>query len=243
MAKRILSTGGLILAVFLFFQPSFAQNCDTLELRLNTIDLDRNVKTFSCPIELWNSCPLGGLEFQILTEPAAIITPLSVNINGGVLSNWDYIGLNYRDGDSTRLFFVGIANMPGGNDVPSLSPGQWFLGEIAFRFECDFETNLEVIITADSAYATDSTGYEVYEMDLSNGAAIIGDDTAMRGDANCNGNLIGSDVTYLVGYFRGVNPCPCSMRAGDANSDNQIIGSDVTYLVRYFGGQGPPPGD
>ena len=51
--------------------------------------------------------------------------------------------------------------------------------------------------------------------------------------------VIGSDVTYLVNYFRGVlEPCLigdfyCS---GDANGDCQVISSDVTRMVAYFRG-------
>lgn len=62
------------------------------------------------------------------------------------------------------------------------------------------------------------------------------------GDANGDGLLIGSDVTYLVGYFRGQNPVPDPQMAGDVNGDCLIIGSDVTYLVGYFRGNNPPPG-
>jgi hypothetical protein len=66
----------------------------------------------------------------------------------------------------------------------------------------------------------------------------------VSGDANMiNGiwppQVIGSDVTYLVGYFRNLpgNP-PCLLygfyAAADVNGDCLIIGSDVTKLVNYF---------
>jgi hypothetical protein len=62
--------------------------------------------------------------------------------------------------------------------------------------------------------------------------------------------LIGSDVTFLVNYFRGMssspactlyNPgaaiaTPCFWASADANGDCMIIGSDVTKLVNYFRG-------
>jgi hypothetical protein len=66
----------------------------------------------------------------------------------------------------------------------------------------------------------------------------------LPGDANMiNGQwppkVIGADVTYLVGYFRGING-QCLVggfyNAGDANGDCNIIGSDVTRLVSYFRG-------
>jgi hypothetical protein len=64
------------------------------------------------------------------------------------------------------------------------------------------------------------------------------------GDANMiNGQwppkIIGADVTYLVGYFRGINgPCLIGgfFSSADVNGDCTIIGSDVTRLVSYFRG-------
>jgi hypothetical protein len=53
--------------------------------------------------------------------------------------------------------------------------------------------------------------------------------------------IIGSDVTYLVNYFRALpSSPPCSLGgfwcSADANGDCMIIGSDVTKLVTYFRG-------
>ncbi|MCP4582270.1 MAG: carboxypeptidase regulatory-like domain-containing protein [candidate division Zixibacteria bacterium] len=64
------------------------------------------------------------------------------------------------------------------------------------------------------------------------------------GDANMiNGQwpplVIGSDVTYLVGYFRAINTS-CLLDnfycAADINGDCNVIGSDVTRFVGYFRG-------
>ena len=64
------------------------------------------------------------------------------------------------------------------------------------------------------------------------------------GDVNGSGNVIGSDVTYLVNYFRGAAAPPDSCwndlasswlySAADVNGDCNVIGSDVTYLVNFF---------
>lgn len=61
------------------------------------------------------------------------------------------------------------------------------------------------------------------------------------GDVNANGLLRGSDVTFLVSYFKGTNQPPEPYLAADANGDCQVQGSDVTYLVRYFKGHGSIP--
>lgn len=55
--------------------------------------------------------------------------------------------------------------------------------------------------------------------------------------------VIGSDVTYLVNYFRGLpDASPCYLddfwASADINGDCIIIGSDVTRLVNFFRGSG-----
>ena len=68
----------------------------------------------------------------------------------------------------------------------------------------------------------------------------------MLGDANMAirvwpPEVIGSDVTYLVNYFRGApTSVPCLIDSfycsADVNGDCRVIGSDVTRLVNYFRG-------
>jgi hypothetical protein len=68
----------------------------------------------------------------------------------------------------------------------------------------------------------------------------------LPGDANMTMGIwqpqvIGSDVTYLVSYFRGLSGItPCMLNnmwaSADVNGDCEIIGSDVTRLVSYFRG-------
>jgi hypothetical protein len=61
------------------------------------------------------------------------------------------------------------------------------------------------------------------------------------GDANTDGFLLGSDVTYLINYLRGTQSPPVPFLAGDANADCRLIGSDATYLIQYFRGRNPKP--
>lgn len=69
----------------------------------------------------------------------------------------------------------------------------------------------------------------------------------MPGDVNGDSQVMGSDVTYLVRYFKGLGlPPPVEVNGfypgADANGDCQNRGGDVTYLVAFFKG-GPPPVD
>ncbi len=63
----------------------------------------------------------------------------------------------------------------------------------------------------------------------------------LSGDANGDGRVIGSDVTYLVQYFRGANPAPNPRLSGDANGDCVLTGPDVTYMVNFFRDTGDAP--
>ncbi len=68
----------------------------------------------------------------------------------------------------------------------------------------------------------------------------------IHGDVNCDDRIIGSDVTYLVNYFRAIAAPFCDpFLRGDTNGDCAVIGSDVTFLVNYFRGISgePHPGD
>ncbi len=68
----------------------------------------------------------------------------------------------------------------------------------------------------------------------------------LPGDVNMSAGVwppsaIGSDVTYLVNYFRGLETSqPCLLNglwaSADANGDCNIIGSDVTKMVNYLRG-------
>jgi hypothetical protein len=79
---------------------------------------------------------------------------------------------------------------------------------------------------------------------MSNSPLIVSGDTTGYdyevGDVNNNGDVNGADVTYLVAYFKGMNPPPENIMSADTNGDCMISGADVTYLVRFFKG-GPPP--
>jgi len=93
--------------------------------------------------------------------------------------------------------------------------------------------------------------YIYIESDYSNEEALVWWMPYSSGDANGDGNVISSDVTYAVNYFRGGPQPPDSVwyetgqrwhyAAADANGDCSLIGSDVTYLVNYFRGAGNPP--
>lgn len=80
------------------------------------------------------------------------------------------------------------------------------------------------------------------------GAGALSGYEYLPGDANmANGAwppaVIGSDVTYLVNYFRGMPTNPACLVNGfycaaDVNADCRVIGSDVTRLVNFFRGLG-----
>jgi len=63
----------------------------------------------------------------------------------------------------------------------------------------------------------------------------------IRGDANGDGFVNGSDVVYLINYLFIGGPPPAPLPAGDANDDGFVNISDVVYLINYLFQGGPPP--
>lgn len=64
------------------------------------------------------------------------------------------------------------------------------------------------------------------------------------GDANCDGNVSVSDVSYLINYLFKGGPPPCPiLQSGDVNCDGVVSISDVNYLINYLFKGGPPPCD
>ena len=62
------------------------------------------------------------------------------------------------------------------------------------------------------------------------------------GDANSDGKVSVSDITYLINYlFNGSNILPHPLWRGDANGDCKVSVSDVVYLVNYLFKGGYPP--
>ncbi|NIN01403.1 MAG: hypothetical protein GTO24_25915 [candidate division Zixibacteria bacterium] len=63
----------------------------------------------------------------------------------------------------------------------------------------------------------------------------------LRGDANGDGSIDGSDVVYLINYLFRSGDVPDPLEAGDANADGVIGPGDVVYLINYLFRNGPPP--
>jgi len=62
------------------------------------------------------------------------------------------------------------------------------------------------------------------------------------GDINNNDKLSTADVTFLVNYYRGINPVPDPpIWRSDNNGDCEVNLADLTYLVQYFKGEGSAP--
>jgi hypothetical protein len=64
---------------------------------------------------------------------------------------------------------------------------------------------------------------------------------ALAGDADGNGMVNISDVTFLILYIFGGGAAPNPLESGDANCDGMINISDAVYLVTYIFGGGSAP--
>jgi hypothetical protein len=87
----------------------------------------------------------------------------------------------------------------------------------------------------DLVYSGDALTF--YYNNTSSGCAI-----AKTGDADQSGDIVLSDVIYLVNYVlkAGPDPQPCPA-TGDVNCDGQVVTSDIIYLVNYVLKGGPAP--
>jgi hypothetical protein len=164
---------------------------------------------------------------------------------------WEYFVAQPGVAYPNSLFAVGINRIDSIPPHPiALDSGRGPLFFAKFFVNCNLMANqvidTSVEVRIEQAVISDSSGFTnpvVYY----NGQIRLHYDPAIsppsRGDCNCNGEVRGSDVTYLVAYFKGAGPfvCPCMLKAGDANGDGLLRGGDVTYLVRYFKLIGPPP--
>lgn len=160
---------------------------------------------------------------------------------------WEYFYCAPSDSFPDSIYAVGLARSNGIPPHPvALDSGRGPIFYMTFRLPSDYDTdtiahfllplNLEQLFVSDSFGFTNVSYYYSGSIQFTIDPTII-----IRGDANCNGERRGSDVTYLVGYFKGLSAGPCIVKAGDANNDGFVSGGDVTFLVRYFKGLGPEP--
>ena len=241
MAKRIIFALSVIISLF-FIQPIYALDSCFFQVTIDSADVDLDNQFFTLDVYFENDCSIGGMQFEVTTNPPGVIVPYDVDFTGSRVADWEYYNVNISP-DTTTMKFFGVANMPSGGDQAPLSPGSGKIFTMHYKYRCHYVSGLKVAVHADSVLVTDSTGHTSVMAAAIDGEVELGGDPTMRGDANCDNRLIGSDVTYLVNYFRGILGCPCSVRAGDANSDGFVRGSDVTFLVNYFRGIGPHPGE
>ena len=124
------------------------------------------------------------------------------------------------------------------------------LGEYSLPglYACDYEISFthegytDTTVTGVTVTASTNTTLDVEMRVAPEGYAYL------PGDANMNNGawppaVIGSDVTYLVNFFRGLTANPACLLDGfyasaDVNASCTVIGSDVTRLVNFFRGSG-----
>jgi hypothetical protein len=160
---------------------------------------------------------------------------------------WEYFYCNPSDSFPDSIYAVGLARSNGIPPHPvALDSGRGPIFYMTFRLPPNIDTdtliNYYVPLSVEQLFVSDSFGFTNVSYFYSGSVQMTLDPSQIvRGDANCNGERRGSDVTYLVGYFKGLSLGPCMLRAGDANCDDFVSGGDVTYLVRYFKGVGQEP--
>lgn len=239
MARRIIWLFEILITMIFLTNRAYSQDCIHL-IYLEYVESDRDTAIVPIPIYINNQCPVGGFNLIMRCSAPEILVPYGADTIGSRISSWEYFLENPGEDHPGSLFVTGVANMPGEPDTPPLEEGDGLLFNALFAFGCDYSTDTTVQIIIDRVSVSNPDG-DLDSVYINYDFIYIGEDTAIRGDANCNRRRTGSDVTYLVSYFKGFVGCPCSLRAGDVNGDGNIAGNDVTYLVNYFKGIVPEP--
>ncbi|MCD6161292.1 MAG: hypothetical protein J7K40_02640 [candidate division Zixibacteria bacterium] len=126
-------------------------------------------------------------------------------------------------------FILSSENLSAGDKIPIIHGNSPRIGGIHFCFE--------------------DVSFSIHPEFITGAIAIVPDGYAyLPGDANMALGLWpprvqGSDMTYLVNYFKGSSTSqPCLLdgfwASADINGDCNVIGTDVTRLVNYFRGTG-----
>ncbi len=79
---------------------------------------------------------------------------------------------------------------------------------------------------------------------ITQATTMSNDEQTICGDANGNGKVDHSDLTYIIAYLYASGPEPIPLCSGDANGDGCVNIADLTYLLVYLygGGAAPVPG-
>ncbi|MCP4583821.1 MAG: hypothetical protein GY839_19600 [candidate division Zixibacteria bacterium] len=190
------------------------------------------------------------------TDNGVILEPLSNQ------SLWDIYAFTLEDGavityfdtpdgDVVNSYVKAIRVDENGNQVWDTTPA-YMCSYLAGKVHLDATINVHgQVIAAWEDKRIDSSA-DIYLQNInpdgSLGEYSVAPDGLeyLPGDANmANGvwppAVIGSDVTYMVGYFRGLETSPSCLlesfwTSADANGDCNVIGSDVTKMVSYFRG-------
>lgn len=174
----------------------------------------------------------GWTPFQIQTDPQLPGAYLNVDGWAGPITDF------YLDGTILQTFaYIGTGIYRLGNGNLLISGGPW--GGPYGIVELDATTGDTVEVERADV---DGRYIELCDVDRS----LMPYSQYYPGDANmANGiwppAVIGSDVTYLVNFFRSIPANPACLLSGhycaaDVNGDCRVIGSDVTRLVNYFRG-------
>jgi hypothetical protein len=66
-------------------------------------------------------------------------------------------------------------------------------------------------------------------------------DIILRGDANHDSQIDGSDIVTIAKWLFNGGPEPPCLNEADTNNDGDVDISDATYLSNYLYSGGPPP--
>ena len=193
-------------------------------------------RTLEVSVHLTNSLDLLGLETPIDYASAVNLV-------------FDSVALGSRTGDFTQVSISAIdpfakrVVVSASTTGPPLGPGS---GEALKLF---FTLDRLALPGATGTLDSGSTGGKTlslshqvirYQPSFSGTLFLVG--TPSRGDANADGTINISDITFLISSIFADGPAPTTTVAGDADGNGSVNIADITYLIaRIFAGGPPPP--
>ncbi|MDF1545694.1 MAG: PKD domain-containing protein, partial [bacterium] len=190
-------------------------------------------------VNLINSMPTDRILVPLVFEEVPDITLDSMQL-GARTSYFERLRYVTESAATRRYTPELTANIGGG--APPLPPGD---GEILKLF---FSTNPYTL--GGQANLIDSTFNFTYHVSLITefvnfvpdfNSGTVSTRFVVRGDADGNGAIDITDLTYMVTYFYTLGQAPVTIQSGDINFDLMMNISDLTYLVDYMFNGGPPP--
>ncbi len=194
-------------------------------------------ESIALPIYARNTVPLKKLVIPVEFSGPLNLTFDSFSTAGCRTSAFAIKEITYSDSEHA---IISLQNSQT-NYPPELEPGYGLALNLYFTIEsAKSKSQLNAInISGFLGYEPSfSNRHHSYLPIAKNGSLTL---TYICGDANGNGLVNISDITYLINFLYKHGPAPEPLQAADVNASGTVNIQDITYLINYLYKHGPAP--